>query len=99
MSKPVRLQLSRRHKLPPNSKSVARPHKYGNPFKVEDYGLDNALMLYRTWLAEHPDGKRIAADAKRELRGKNLACFCKLDAACHADILLVVANQEAEASE
>lgn len=26
------------------------------------------------------------------LRGKNLACFCKLGAPCHADVLLKVAN-------
>lgn len=28
-----------------------------------------------------------------ELRGKNLACFCRLDRACHADILLIMANR------
>src|ERR1700761_8347459 len=28
----------------------------------------------------------------KELRGKNLACWCGLDAACHADILLRIAN-------
>lgn len=27
------------------------------------------------------------------LRGKNLACFCKLDAPCHADVLLELANK------
>jgi len=27
-----------------------------------------------------------------ELRGKNLACFCRLDLACHADVLLELAN-------
>lgn len=26
------------------------------------------------------------------LRGKNLACWCALDAACHADMLLEIAN-------
>jgi hypothetical protein len=29
-----------------------------------------------------------------ELRGKNLACWCPLDAPCHADVLLELANQE-----
>lgn len=29
------------------------------------------------------------------LRGKNLACWCKLDAPCHADVLLELANAEA----
>lgn len=27
------------------------------------------------------------------LRGKNLACWCALDAPCHADVLLEVANR------
>jgi hypothetical protein len=26
------------------------------------------------------------------LRGKNLACWCRLDAPCHADVLLELAN-------
>jgi hypothetical protein len=37
------------------------------------------LMSQRSWL--------------HELRGKNLACWCKLDEACHADVLLRLANQ------
>lgn len=31
-------------------------------------------------------------DVKRELRGKDLACWCPLDAPCHADVLLEIAN-------
>lgn len=31
-------------------------------------------------------------DVKRELRGKNLACWCPLDQPCHADVLLEIAN-------
>lgn len=34
----------------------------------------------------HPD------DIREALRGKNLACWCPLDAPCHADVLLEVAN-------
>lgn len=29
---------------------------------------------------------------RKELRGKNLACFCALDQPCHADVLLEIAN-------
>jgi hypothetical protein len=29
----------------------------------------------------------------KELKGKNLACFCALDKPCHADILLQIANE------
>jgi hypothetical protein len=32
------------------------------------------------------------ADIQRELRGKNLACWCPLDQPCHADVLLRLAN-------
>lgn len=31
-------------------------------------------------------------DVRRELRGKDLACFCPLDVPCHADVLLEIAN-------
>lgn len=34
---------------------------------------------------------RIRADIE-ELRGKNLACWCRLDEPCHADVLLEMAN-------
>lgn len=30
----------------------------------------------------------------RELRGKDLACWCPLDRPCHADVLLEIANKE-----
>jgi hypothetical protein len=29
----------------------------------------------------------------KELRGKNLACWCRLDQSCHADVLLELANR------
>ena len=31
-------------------------------------------------------------DVRRELRGKDLACWCPLDQPCHADALLEIAN-------
>jgi hypothetical protein len=36
---------------------------------------------------QHP-----AEFARHELRGHNLACWCGLDKACHADVLLEIAN-------
>lgn len=32
-------------------------------------------------------------DVRRELRGKNLACFCKLDQPCHGDVLIELSNK------
>jgi hypothetical protein len=42
----------------------------------------------------HPDSYigKIICDAPSELIGKNLVCFCALDAPCHADVLLKLAN-------
>lgn len=34
-------------------------------------------------------------DVCRELRGRNLACWCPLDQPCHADVLLDIANNGA----
>lgn len=31
--------------------------------------------------------------ARRELAGHDLACWCRLDQACHADVLLEIANR------
>jgi hypothetical protein len=36
----------------------------------------------------------IIHNAPKELRGKNLACFCPLDQPCHADVLLELANAQ-----
>lgn len=32
-------------------------------------------------------------DVRHELRGKDLACWCKPGAPCHADVLLEIANR------
>jgi len=33
---------------------------------------------------------------RRELAGRDLACWCPLDGPCHADVLLAVANNTAD---
>lgn len=62
-----------------------------------------AASIYRDWLTmEEPErfgeGLRparvvILADLA-SLRGQNLACWCKKDESCHADVLLELANAE-----
>ena len=90
MSEPQRIQRKRTkgYRMPDNTMSVARPGKWGNPFRVGDPGVpDNqaAVDQYRAWLAQQ------AVDLS-PLRGKNLACYCRLDQPCHADVLLELAN-------
>lgn len=38
-------------------------------------------------------GLEIRSGARHELRGKNLACWCKPGDLCHADVLLEIANR------
>jgi hypothetical protein len=33
-------------------------------------------------------------DVRRELRGRDLYCFCKPGEPCHADVLIEVANRD-----
>jgi hypothetical protein len=32
-------------------------------------------------------------DVRRELRGRDLACYCALGEPCHGDVLLEIANE------
>lgn len=96
---PERVRLSRAAgwRIPPNTVSVARPHRYGNPFVIgtPDNGgnitRQQAVETFR--LALHEGRLQFSeAEVRRELAGKNLACWCALDAPCHADVLLHIAN-------
>jgi hypothetical protein len=90
---PRRIQLSRKKgfRLPEGAIVVARPTKWGNPYKPDGMTRTAAVAAYRRDLLA---GKlRVGvADAHRELRGRDLACWCSLDGPCHADVLLQVAN-------
>ena len=90
-AKPIRIQRTRKKgfKLPENSIYVGRPTKWGNPYSVEEYGREKAVQLYREYLNNNA-AKRQAI--KEQLKGKNLACWCSLNCACHADMLLEIAN-------
>ena len=101
---PVRVQLRRDAgwRMPPNTVKVDRSTKWGNPFVVGKPGglyaakvMDrrHAYHLYKSIASEIPD---LVRDARAELRGKNLACWCPNDDpyedCCHAAVLLEIAN-------
>jgi hypothetical protein len=98
IAKPVRLRLSRskgfnlqRHSLATNglpAVNVARPSKWGNPFKFDDSSV-HPVLRYACEVAPLIDPSQIA-----QLRGKNLACYCYLEKECHANVLLDMANEE-----
>lgn len=91
--RPRRVQLSRAKgwRMPENTVKVARPTKWGNPYTVAECGRELAVLNYKRRL----DGLRlIGALDLSGLRGKNLACWCRLDEPCHADVLLEYANSD-----
>ena len=115
MNSPKRVQRKRSKgwKMPPNTVYVGRPTKWGNPYKVGEpfnmsiaggghdgkthtylFDQDNAVLFYKINLSF-----KIMDAAKKELKGKNLACWCPLvdkngdKVPCHADVLLELANK------
>ena len=90
--------------MPENTVKVDRTTRWGNPFHVgyfKHYGLafsgrdeliadaGHACRLFR----QHMFNLRSATELIAPLRGKNLACWCKLTDPCHADVLLELANR------
>lgn len=93
---PKRIQRKRVKgwKMPNGVIYVGRPTKWGNPFGVASRMTAqeriDSVDLYRKWvigLLQTGVGFPL-----RELRGKDLACWCPLDRPCHADVLLELAN-------
>lgn len=96
MIAPARFQLSRRagYRMPPGGASVTRGSRWGNPHKVADVGRAEAVKLFEEDLLA---GRLPISvdDVRRHLAGRPLGCTCRLDEACHADVLLRVANPAA----
>jgi hypothetical protein len=87
---PKRIQRRRTAgwRMPDNTKSVARPSRWGNPFKVEG-NHQAAVDQFTQWVEQQ--GALMQA-IRSELRGRDLACYCKPEQPCHADVLLRIAN-------
>ena len=94
--------------MPPNTVKVDRTTKWGNPNAWREYEI-RALDVPRDvdpkavarelavedFRRDLMDGALpfTVSDARAELRGKNLACWCPRGA-CHADVLLQIANSD-----
>ena len=98
---PIRVQLSRKKgwKMPPNTMSVARPHAMGNPHHVGfcptcgvTHTREEAIAEFEAMFTDNPF---LVAMTELAIKGKNLACWCKLDKPCHADFLIRLANARA----
>ena len=102
---PIRMQLKRSAGFNLQNASLAanglpcvkvdRTTKWGNPFTVEECGsAEEAVDHFEHDIMKasvfHPEDYEAHL---APLRGKNLACWCRLDARCHADVLLELANR------
>ena len=78
------------HKREAHDVYVGRPTQWGNPFVIgRDGNRDDVIAKYTTWLLRNP---QLLAQLPT-LRGKVLACWCA-PLACHADVLVRLANGE-----
>lgn len=108
---PKRIQQKRKKgwRMPPNTVSVARPRRWGNPFRVGGFRCTGsgasyrqeavsdaavAVEFFKDMLRQQDRAYPSNDEIVHSLRGKNLACFCALDQPCHADVLLDLANRE-----
>jgi len=79
-------------RLPENTVCVTRGTKWGNPFLV--FGSFTKADAVRKYEAGLFAGHLLVTvdDVRRELAGKNLACWCTPGTPCHAEVLLRIAN-------
>ena len=103
--KPIRIQRKRTKgwRMPHNTVYVGRPTTWGNPFTIDcdafefsfampwqnPINIEQVLDDYREYVIVW---EMISSNWAKQLKGKNLACWCPLDQPCHADILLEMAN-------
>lgn len=94
--------------MPPNTVKVDRSTKWGNPFRAGYHDTaENCAYRFKQLVStgivdksfdffcldEQHDTLDIVQLDLHELRGKNLACWCKIGEPCHADELLKLANK------
>jgi hypothetical protein len=58
---------------------------------TEHQAYELAVRLFREWLTA-PEQADLLEVFQHELAGFNLACSCRLDLPCHADVLLDLVN-------
>jgi hypothetical protein len=83
----------------PREKAAAvycgRPGPYGNPFVIpRDGNRDEVCDRFDLWVRQ-PAQKDLRNRARREMKGRDLLCFCA-PLRCHCDTWKVIASEEEE---
>ena len=88
MTARIQLRRTKGWRKPPGAVVVARPSRWGNPFRVgPDRTSAEAVALYRQWIEGRAD------EVRADLAGRDLCCWCPPEQPCHADVLLELANR------
>lgn len=70
---------------------IGRPSKWGNPYIIgKDGTREEVLDKYSEYILNN---SLLLSQAKIELKGKKLGCYCK-PKACHGDILANIVNNQ-----
>ncbi len=91
MPKRIQRKRTKGWKMPPNTVYVGRPTRWGNPFAFDKSSV-LGVVDFKDILEKYRNHIENVTDSFEGLRGKDLACWCKEGAPCHADILLELAN-------
>lgn len=87
----------------PGAVKVDRSTKWGNPFKVGEGSIRSSAMAVELFRATILGGRSLPLGFRpaeiAQLRGRDLACWCKPGAPCHGDVLLEIANRPLTAAE
>ena len=93
----MRVHNKYKNTAPKDAVYIGRGSPYGNPFTHREgktkaaYKVatrEESIVKFKEYLDSNP---ALTAQVKRELKGKDLVCFCKPQS-CHGDYLLIVAN-------
>lgn len=89
---PLRVYNRRRGLVPKTAIYVGRPTQWGNPFTIgRDGDRAQVIAKFRTWVHQ-PEQESLRTSAKRELRGRDLVCWCAPED-CHAYVWLEIVNE------
>lgn len=95
------MKVFNKHKdqIPKDAVYIGRGSSYGNPYThmegktLAEFKVDTreeSIKKYEDYIRSNPE---LIEKVKRDLKGKDLVCFCK-PLPCHGDILIKIANEE-----
>ena len=106
MPKRIQRKRTRGWRMPAGAIYVGRPSRWGNHVRIDPAEIEgmtpaearrfahrDAVIGFEKSIMWNDGADDFKAAAQRELRGHDLACWCRLDEPCHADVLLRVANE------